>query len=160
MWTTSSKTCISNAIEAVQDLLDEDRKGEVLRSKAKHLFPSGCKPELDISKELGPESLLRCLQLIGMLRWGIELGGIDVFHEVALLSQHQANPRASHLEAAHHIFAYMKSHMKMGWIGYDPIAPAVNLSTLSGNIDWTEFHGDVKVWSHGKCLGDQPPAAD
>ena len=144
IWTTSSKTCIANAIETVQALLDKDGEDEALKPRAKNPFPSGCKPELNVSRELGPELLSRHLQLIGMLRWGIELGGIDVFHEVALSSQHQANPRVGHLEAAYHMFAYVKNHMRMGWIGCNPIAPKVDLSVFNDGADWREFHGDVK----------------
>jgi hypothetical protein len=46
----------------------------------------------------------RYLQLMGILRWAIELGRVDIFVEVSQLSQFQALPRQGHLEAAYHIF--------------------------------------------------------
>ena len=43
-----------------------------------------------------------------------------------MLSQYQSNPRFSHLEALYHIFSYLKIHMKVGHIGYDPMDPNVD----------------------------------
>ena len=42
------------------------------------------------------------------------------------------------------MFAHVKNHMKMGWIGHNPMAPAVDLSAFNDNADWREFHRDVK----------------
>ena len=36
-------------------------------------------------------------QLIGVLRWSIELGRIDIMTEVSCLSQHLFSPREGHL---------------------------------------------------------------
>jgi hypothetical protein len=54
------------------------------------------------------------MQLIGILRWAMEIGPIDIFLKVSLLSQYQANPRFKHLEAINHIFAYLKKPPDMG----------------------------------------------
>jgi hypothetical protein len=35
----------------------------------------------------------------------VELGGIDIYHEISILSKHQAMPRENHLEALYHVFA-------------------------------------------------------
>ena len=43
-----------------------------------------------------------------------------------MLSQYQSNPRFSHLEALYYIFSYLKIHMKVGHIGYDPMDPNVD----------------------------------
>ena len=88
------------------------------------------RPELDVTVELDADMMSRFLQLIGILRWAVELGRIDIFHEVSILSQHQALPREGHLEAVYHIFAYLKNkdHRKYGRIGYDPSDPIVDLS--------------------------------
>jgi hypothetical protein len=48
--------------------------------------------------------------LIGVLRWCIELGRIDIMIEVSLLSRFLANPREGHLQQALHIFGYLKKH--------------------------------------------------
>jgi hypothetical protein len=66
------------------------------------------------------------LQLIGIAQWAIELGHIDIHHKVSLLSQYQANPRVGHLEALYHVFVYMKSHLDIGHVAFDPKTPVVD----------------------------------
>jgi hypothetical protein len=75
---------------------------------------------------LGLELSSHYLQLIGIARWAIELGCIDIHHEVSLLSQYQANPRVGHLEALYHVFAYLKSHLDIGHVAFDPKTPMVD----------------------------------
>ena len=48
--------------------------------------------------------------LIGILRWIVELGRIDIHYEVALLSQHLASPKVGHMEQAFQIFKYLYIH--------------------------------------------------
>ena len=74
----------------------------------------------------------------------VELGGIDIFFEVSSLSQYQACLRLGHLEAASHIFAYLKNHPDRGQIAYDPKAPMINEEVFNNNMDWTDFYGKVK----------------
>ena len=48
-------------------------------------------------EELGNYLLSLYLQLLGILRWDIELGRIDIFHETLLMPQYQANPLIGYL---------------------------------------------------------------
>jgi hypothetical protein len=79
-------------------------EGGGLRSSAKNLFMSGYQPELDISDELHAEMSSRYSQLIGILRWMVELGRVDIYYEVSVLLQYLALPCIGHLEAIYHIF--------------------------------------------------------
>jgi hypothetical protein len=128
----------------VKGLLVEDVEGYVLKNKAKNPFPMNYQPKLDVSNELGPELSSRYLQLIGIVRWAIELGRIDIHYEVSLLSQYQANPRVGHLEALYHVFAYMKSHLDIGCVAFDPKTPMVDESAFNNGADWKEFYGEVQ----------------
>jgi hypothetical protein len=102
-------------------------------------------PELDVLDELGPELSSCYLQLIGIIaQWVIELGCINIHHEVSLLSQYQANPRVGHLEALYHVFAYMKSHLNIGHVTFDPKTPMVDESAFNNGADWKEFYGEVQ----------------
>ena len=83
-------------------------------------------------------------QLVGILRWAIELGRIDIFYETSLMPQYQDNPWIGHLEVLYHIFAYLNINMKMASIIYDTMGPNVDLFVFSDNADWTEFYGDVE----------------
>jgi hypothetical protein len=97
------------------------------------------------------------MQLIGILRWAVEIGRIDIFLEVSLLSQYQANPQFRYLEAIYHIFAYLKKHPDMGRLAYDSKCPDIDECIFNSNADWKEFYGNVeealppnmpKPWGH------------
>jgi hypothetical protein len=92
VWATSPKSYVKNSILVVERLLEEDGDGYTLKSNAKNPFPTGYKPELDITDELDGDLASRFMQLIGILRWAVEIGRIDIYLEVSLLSQYQANP--------------------------------------------------------------------
>ena len=93
-------------------------------------------PELDTSDELEGEEITYFQELIGMLRWAIELGRVDIYHEVSLLSQFQASPREGHLEELLHIFAYLKHKPKLQLIfsAQPPALPEVDF-----NFETDEF---------------------
>jgi hypothetical protein len=140
VWASSPCDYVRNEIKTVKGLLDEDGEGYVLKNNAKDQFPANYKPKLDITDELGPELLSRYLQLIGISQWAIELGRIDIFHKVSVLSQYQANPRVGHLETLYHVFAYLKNHLDMGRIAYDSRTPAIDKSVFMQNADWKKFY--------------------
>jgi hypothetical protein len=58
---------------------------------------------------------------LGVLRWIVELGGVDIHHEVAVLSQYLANRRVGRLSQALHNFKYLDIHNKEGFIAFDPV---------------------------------------
>jgi hypothetical protein len=142
-WAMSPRTYIKSAIKVVETMLVEDGDEMKLKSTAKNPFPNGYRPELDISTELNDEMATRFMQLVGILRWAVELGRIDICTELSQLSQHQSLPRRGHLEAAYHIFAYLKKHDNGGRIVFDPITPVIDVRSLSNAADWTDFYGDV-----------------
>jgi hypothetical protein len=65
-------------------------------------------PSDDTSAELTAIGLHCYQELIGVLRWAVEIGRLDILLEVALLSTHLALPRQGHLEQVCHIFGYLK----------------------------------------------------
>jgi hypothetical protein len=142
-WSMSSKTYVKNAIRVVEALITEDNPEAKLKSTAQNPFPSGYKPELDVMPELNDELGSRFLQLIGRLRWAIELGRLDIFVEVLQLSQHHALPRRGHLVAIYHFLAYLKKHENGARIVVDPIAPCIDECVFNSNADWRDFYGDV-----------------
>jgi len=105
-------------------------------------LPNGYKPELDVTEELSEDMASRYRQLIGILRWAVELGRVDILYEVSIMSQHQANPRTGHLEGLYHIFGHLKKRTKQK-IVFDPTRVELDESCFQANVDWTEFYGDV-----------------
>ena len=67
VWSTSPRTYVKNSILMVERLLKEDVEGYVLKSNAKNPFPTGYKPEIDVTEELDHMLALRYMQLIGIL---------------------------------------------------------------------------------------------
>ena len=84
---------------------------------------TGYVPELDDSPELDADGRTNIQELIGILRWVIKLGRVDICHEVSILSQFQASPRQGHLEQLYHIFGYLKKKPKLT-LYFDPNKPS------------------------------------
>ena len=116
----SSKKYLMNAGHVVGDLLKKDRDGKHLKTTAMVPVVASCKPELDVSLELNANMTSRFHQLIGVSRWAIELGIVDIYPEVSLILQYLANLREGHLEVVYHIYAFLKSHQKLELV-FDPI---------------------------------------
>jgi hypothetical protein len=115
-WAISSKTYVQN----VKEMLQHEGGHKNL---AKMPFMSGYRPELDVTDELDGKLALLYSQLIGILWWMVELGRIDIYHEVSVLSQYLALPQVGHLlEAIYHIFSYLSKHDKSSII-FDPVTP-------------------------------------
>ena len=75
-WYLSSEKYVQSAVENVEQILQKG--GQKLLSKCKTPLSSSYQPELDTSPEL-KEGGLQCYQeLIGVLRWAVELGRVDI----------------------------------------------------------------------------------
>ena len=139
-----SEKYIKNAVQTVEDLLKEDGDGLQLKTTAKTPIPHTYRPELDITPELNGEHSSRYRQMIGILRWAVELGRVDMHHEVALMSQYSASPREGHMEAVYHIFAFLKTHPRLN-IVLDPRPVPLDENAFS-NVElsvWRDFYGDM-----------------
>ena len=135
-----SKMHVKNAIRVVEVLITEGNAEAKLKLTARNPFPSGYKPEPVVTPELKNKLGLCSLQLIGILRWAIELGRLDIFVKVSQLSQHEALPRRGHLEALYHIFAYLKKHENGARIVFDPKTPGIDERMFNSNANWRDFH--------------------
>ena len=71
-------------------------------------FTSGHRPETDTNRELTDDKATYFMSLIGILRWSVELGRIDIDTKVSKLFSFLATPREDHLDQALHIFTYLK----------------------------------------------------
>ena len=60
-------------------------------------YSSSFRLELNFTEELVEELTNRYQQLIGVLRWSIELGRIGILTEVSCLYQHLCSTREGHL---------------------------------------------------------------
>ena len=144
-WAMSSEKYVKNAVNTVQNMFKDDGNGQHLKTTAKTALPPTYRPELDSSGELSGELVSRYRQLVGILRWAVELGRLDIYIEVALLSQYLACPREGHLEALYHIFAYLRMRPVTKLV-LDPTTVSLDEDAFH-NPDigtWREFYGDVE----------------
>jgi len=139
-WAASSDTYIKRAIDNVERELKW--VNQTLSKKANTPLSNGYRPELDQSPELDAKRTNYYQGLIGVLRWSVELGRIDIMVAVSMLSRYLVNPREGHLEEVFHIFAYLKSHRKSALV-FDPTTPLFDESRFSTR-DWSEFYPDAK----------------
>jgi hypothetical protein len=136
----SSSKYVQEAIKNVDEYLEErERK---LQSKARTPLSSEYRPEIDVSPELDPVDCAYYQSLIGILRWIVELGRVDICVEVSMMSSHLALPREGHMEQVLHIFAYLKVYHNARMV-FDPTYPEVN-DGEEVNKDWTTFYGNVR----------------
>ena len=84
------------------------KNGGSLPTRVATPSPTGYRPELDITPELDAEQASFYQSQIGILRWCVEIGRVDILTEVSMLSSHLALPREGHLEAIYHVFAYLE----------------------------------------------------
>ena len=89
-------------------------------------------PEADSSPELSADDTTLFQELIGILRWAVEIGRVDILTELLMLSSHQACPREGHLEQIYHIFMFLKRHPKLT-LYFDPQEPIIDPSWFEGD---------------------------
>ena len=142
VWAMSGKDYVKNSVQVVKDMLHEDGLSLKVGKPADRPMPKTYHPELDVSPLLEGDLCSRYHQLIGMLRWAVELGRIDILLEVSLMSSYLASPREGHLEMVYNIFAYIGKHEE-SQIVLDDYAPEMNEEAFE-RTDWSEsIYGDV-----------------
>jgi hypothetical protein len=133
----SSSQYVQEAVKNVEEYLGQ--RNMKLSRKANSPISPGYRPELDQSDELNSEEAAYYQSLIGILRWAVELGRIDITVEVSMLSSHVALPREGHLQQVFHIFTYLKYHHNSS-IVFDPSYPELEYDKFERK-DWKNFYG-------------------
>ena len=139
-WTMSSEKYVKAAVENVESELQ--KTGQRLPTKCRTPLSSNYRPELDVSAELKADGVQRYQEMIGILRWAVELGRVDILLETALMSSHLALPRRGQLEQLYHIFGYLKAHPKRK-LFLDPQHPKLDERAFKV-YDWCDFYRDAK----------------
>jgi len=89
------------------------------------------------------------MQCVGILRWIVELGRIDICAETSMLAAYNACPRDGHLKAALHVFAYLNNHERSNLVmddGYPDHLPDLP------KHEWKEFY----PWARDDWPPDAP----
>ncbi len=140
IWSMNSQHYLKEAIRNVE--LELAKSNLTIVGKPSTPMQSDYSPELDISPLLDPDQANYFMSLIGILRWAVELGRIDIYIDVALLSSHMAQPRVGHMEQVIHNFAYLKSHLQSIMV-FDP-NPIDWDDEQFKRCDWSDFYKDAR----------------
>ena len=149
-WAFGSSQYVQEAVKNVERYLD--LQGGKLPAKAETPMQTSYRPELDVTPELATTDAAYFQSVIGILRWMVELGRIDICLETSMLSSHLALPREGHLAQVFHIFAYLKKYHNTEMV-FDPSDPVINEAEFERK-DWTSSE-------FGHVSGDEerPPNA-
>ena len=139
-WALSTSQYIQEAAKNVEAHLN--RKGLLLRKGTNSPLSNGYRPECDASPELDLEDASYYSSLIGMLRWIVEMGRIDICCEVSMMSSHVAMPREGHLQQVFHIFAYLKVHHNARLV-LDPTYADIDGEAFEKR-EWKSVYGDLE----------------
>jgi len=105
-WLVSMNKYILNILkEQEEKLLTFKMK---LPKNCKSVLPSGYRPESDDSEILDESWTTWYQGIIGILRWLVEMGRIDLSFGVSVLSSYLSAPRIGHFRAALHVLSYVK----------------------------------------------------
>ena len=137
-WYMSSHTYVKEAVRNVKKWVTDN--GHKWKTNVSSVLPSGYRPELDATAMCDDNLHSVYYQHIGVLRWAVELGRIDIAGEVSMLSSYLAAPRIGHVEAVLHIFAYLAKYDRSRVVfdaGYKAHEPY-------DRPDWADFYPDAR----------------
>jgi hypothetical protein len=143
VWGLSPSKYVIQAVKNCQLHLTEKLAGRYsILARADNPFPVDYDPSTDSSDILDPDCSLFYQHLIGVMRWMVELGCIDIATEVSVLSSYLACPRKGHLENALHVMGYLRLKHNARLI-FDPTYPDID-QTAFPSFDWTGFFGNME----------------
>src|SRR5210317_1670439 len=100
-----------------------------------HKKPFSDRPELDVSAVLGTKEASYYQSLIGVLRWIVELGRVDICIECSMMSSYVTMPRVGQLEQVLQIFGYLKDHHNAEMV-FDPTPQEIDHDAFQRK-DWS-----------------------
>ena len=139
-WSMSSEKYVRAAVDNLEARLAKSNCR--LPSKCDTPMTTAYHPAEDVTKEMNAEGIQTYQELIGILRWAVEIGRIDILLEVSLLSSQLAIPRIGHLQAVYRVFGYLKQVPKRR-LYFDPQKPSISEDRFH-RFDWEDFYQDAR----------------
>jgi hypothetical protein len=96
-WYASPDNYVKEAVRNLNNWISE--RGRLLKVKVQRILPSRYRPELDATPYCDEEESDYYQQQIGVLRWAIELGRIDITAATSMLASYTAAPRQGNISA-------------------------------------------------------------
>ena len=89
-------------------------------------------PEVDATTELESDGITMYQEFNVEFIQAIEIGRVDIGHEVSVLSSYQAAPRDGHLQQILHIFALLKNNPKLT-LHFNPNSAGIDPMSFTGS---------------------------
>ena len=142
-WTLSPSKYVQEARKNCETFLKNNFDGKYsLPKMAYKTFVGGYRPETEMTDPLDPDRASYYQTMIGVMRWMVEIGRIDINTECSLLSSHLAYPREGHFERALHMMGYLKwKHNSR--LFFDQTYPGIDFDTFNDGAEWKTFYGNV-----------------
>ena len=143
-WGISPSKYVQEAVKNCEAYLKDNYPDDYELTKyAPNPFPMDYEPSMDTSALLEADEASYYQSIIGIMRWMVELGRVDIATEVSQLASCLAMPREGHLVNALHIMSYLKiKHNSM--LILDPTFPEIKYNDFKDREDWKAFYGDVE----------------
>jgi hypothetical protein len=135
-WSASPEKHVAASVHNTEEKLAKE--GQPLPSKCATPMRSDYHPSDDTTQELNADGVKLYQECIGVLRWAVEIGGLDIFLEVALLLSHLALPCRGHLEQVCHVFGCLKQSPRRR-LHMDPDYPDIQEDRFV-KCNWTDFY--------------------
>ena len=134
-WSSSTDSYVKEATSIVFERMNA--MGLKLTKKSKspeHPFSNeSYRPELDVSDVCTADEHQFYQQIVGIARWMIEIGRIDIAYEVSIMSRYLACPRKGQLAQMLHMCQYLYCNQGMNLV-YDPTKINVNENTILSHL--------------------------
>ena len=141
-WDPIASEYVQEAMSNSEVYLNEHFGGRKLTNKVNNKFELEHDTLMDSSAEMGIILLNYYQTQVGVLKWMLELGKIEIITEVYMLASQLALPQEVHLEVVFHIFGYLKGHHNSRMV-LDPKYPTPGMSMFQEHY-WCGFYGDVR----------------
>ena len=156
-WSSSSNKYVKEATTVVAKRMQDMNLAYTKPSKSpKNPFSNiKYRPDLDLTIFCTEKEHQFYQQLVGILRWMIELGRIDILTEVSLMSRYLAQPRIGHLHQLLHIFAYIKCN-ECPELCYDPTKLDIHEPTILPQ-ERAQYKANVMKMMYPEAIDYIPP---
>lgn len=150
-WFISAQDYLEKALATIEETYG--KLEQLFKTRMDTPAPTDFHPEIDSTEFLDDDTTTLYQSYIGILRWAVELGRIDLNHFASTMAKFSASPREGHLFALIRFFAYVKKHLQSGIIiNSDEIYWT---STEWVSKDWDRFYPDI----NGELLPPDMPEA-
>jgi Reverse transcriptase (RNA-dependent DNA polymerase) len=147
-WTISATNYINAASQTIASKV-KARKPEqpfyhypLTKMSCKQPIASHYRPEEDGTPLLDDDNTTFFQEIIGILRWAVELGRVDILLEISLLSSHLSLPREGQLFHALRVLSYLHYNPSCS-LYMEPTDPNISEDRFY-QADWTDFYRHSK----------------